>query len=239
MLKELIIPDLLVRTNVEEEILLMVLGGRKQSVDWLNSISFNECIWAIDSGVDSCFAAGIIPEKLVGDADSADPIAWQWALDNGVSVSKYPRDKDLTDFQIALTLLSQETKLEKRAVFLTGCFGGRFDHLWSTFISFLNFSEKYIPIGMADEREGIIFLNGEDSVQMFFNKKPQAISLIPLSKTCTGVSICGVRWPLNNVLLEYRNPYCISNSIEDGKDVVVSVEKGRLGVYWEWLDVRD
>ncbi len=42
------------------------------------------------------------------------PEAWKWAVDNGSDVSKFNKDKDLTDFQIALDLLSQKTRGKRR-----------------------------------------------------------------------------------------------------------------------------
>ncbi len=75
----------------------------------MRSLDLHISLWAVDSGVDPCFEAGILPDKLVGDGDSASPEAWQWAVDNGSDVSKFNRDKDLTDFQIALDLLSEKT----------------------------------------------------------------------------------------------------------------------------------
>ena len=238
VLRELVLQDLRIKTNNTNEILLMVLGGRKLSPSWLNAVHFNKCTWAVDSGVDCCFEAGMVPEKLIGDADSADPDAWQWARESGSMILKYDRDKNLTDFQIALDLLSKERSPEKKGVFLTGCFGGRFDHLWSTLVSFITRCDGYTPIGMADEKEGMIFLQGADSLELYFEKTPEAVSLIPFSPLCSGVSIEGVRWPLDKVRLEYGDPYSISNRIE-GKNAVISLEHGLLGVYWEWRGVRD
>jgi len=63
MLRELVLPDIRIRTNITNEILLMVLGGRTQSPSWLHGINFNKYTWAVDSGVNCCFKAGIVPEK--------------------------------------------------------------------------------------------------------------------------------------------------------------------------------
>ena len=158
-LKTIALPDLTIDTECSPDITLMVLGGRKPAPWWLSSIDFHRRLWAVDSGVDLCFDAGILPDRLVGDGDSASPAAWKWALDKGVDVSKFDRDKDLTDFQIALDLLSQKEGSEK-ALFVTGGFGGRFDHLWSTVISVWNCGAGIRPLGMADETEGMVFLHG-------------------------------------------------------------------------------
>ena len=233
-MKTIVLPDLTIETECDLNITLMVLGGRKPSVDWMRSLDLHISLWAVDSGVDPCFEAGILPDKLVGDGDSASPEAWQWAVDNGSDVSKFNRDKDLTDFQIALDLLSEKDLGKEKALFITGGLAGRFDHLCATVISFHNCGKNIKPIGMADENEGMIFLRGPEKLKIDFRRSPGAISLIPFTGESRGVSIKGVRWPLEDVCLEYGKPYSISNRLAEGKQAEVSVKEGTVGVYWVW-----
>ncbi|NLD04694.1 MAG: thiamine diphosphokinase, partial [Synergistaceae bacterium] len=157
-MRTIALPDITIEKECDLDITMMVLGGRKPSVCWMGAIDFYKSLWAVDSGVDPGFEAGILPDRLVGDGDSASPEAWQWAMDHGVDVSKFNRDKDLTDFQLALDLLSKKDERKEKSLFITGGFAGRFDHLWATVISFLNCEKNVIPLGMADEIEGLIFL---------------------------------------------------------------------------------
>jgi len=177
-------------------------------------------------------------KKLIGDADSADPEAWEWAYGSGSQVLKYEKDKNLTDFQLALDLLSEETARQKKGVFLTGCFGGRFDHLWSTFISFLKRSDRYVPIGMADEKEGLMLIDGPDFLELYFKKKTGSSITHSIFRFMYRGFNKRVRWPLDNVRLEYCNPYSISNRLESEK-IIISADSGRLGVYWEWCGAAD
>lgn len=233
-MKKIVLPDLIIEIECPDDITTMVLGGRKPSPEWLSSLDFLKNIWAVDSGIESCFDSDIVPDKLVGDGDSASPEAWQWAVDKGVDVSKYSMEKDRTDFQLALELFSEKAGNEEKSLFLTGCFGGRFDHLWSTLISFLSGEKNVRPLGMADEIEGMILLNGPGRLDLNFSKPPGAISLISFTTVSRGVSVEGVRWPLENVVLEYKDPYSISNRLSGGKKAGVSVTEGTVGVYWVW-----
>lgn len=233
-MRTIALPNITIEKECNVDITMMVLGGRKPSVSWLRTINFYRNFWAVDSGVDSCFEAGILPDRLVGDGDSASPEAWQWAVDNGVDVSKFNKDKDLTDFQIALDLLSGKDERKKRALFVTGGLGGRFDHLWATLISLLSCGKQVIPLGMADEIEGILFLHGPERLKMNFKRVPGAISLIPFSDESSGISIKGVRWPLEDVSLKYGKPYSVSNRLAGGMEVEISLNMGTLGVYWVW-----
>lgn len=233
-MKTIVLPDLIIETECGNDIILMVLGGRKPAPVWMKSVHFHKWLWAVDSGIDPCFSSGILPDKLVGDGDSASPEAWKWAVDNGVDVSKFDRDKDLTDFQLALHLLSQKDEGDEKTLFVTGGFAGRFDHLWSTVVSFLNCCEKIKPFGMADENEGMIFLKGPEALKINFSRPPGAISLISFTCESKGVSINGVRWPLRDVILKYGEPYSISNRLAEGMEAEVSVDCGTVGVYWAW-----
>lgn len=233
-MKTIALPDITIEKECDIAITMMVLGGRKPSVCWMRAIDFYNSLWAVDSGVDPCFEARILPDRLVGDGDSASLEAWQWAVDNDVDVTKFNKDKDLTDFQIALDLLSEKDERKEKALFITGGFAGRFDHLWATVISFLNCGKNLIPLGMADEIEGVIFMHGPEKLKIDFKKRPGAISLIPFTGEGSGVSIKGVRWPLKDVSLKYGKPYSISNRLAGGREVEISLDEGTVGVYWVW-----
>lgn len=230
MLKQIDFPNITIKMTIPTAISLMVLGGRKPSSEWLSSVSFYDDIWAVDRGLYYCTESGLIPDKLIGDGDSSDEDMWQDAKEKGVSIYKFNREKDYTDFQLSLNLFAEENY--GKSLFLTGAMGGRFDHLWSVIISFLYFSKKYVPVGIADDREGIVFLKDNDALQIEFKEKPLALSLISFSERCDGVFVDGVKWPLTSETLNYSNPYSISNEVCENKTVNIKLEKGLLGVYW-------
>lgn len=215
-----------------DETILMLLGGRSASPSWLYSLDFYQSCWAIDSGVESCRAAGIMPDRLIGDGDSASAESWNWAKDNGAEIHSYGSEKDLTDFQLALELLSNEAISAPKGVFLSNSFGGRFDHLASVVCSFIGWSDKYIPIGMADEKEALFLLRG-GAVEISFQRNPEAVSLIPFTDG-KGVSISGVRWPLENVFLERFRPYSVSNRPCGDWLIRASAAEGMIGLYCAW-----
>ncbi len=73
-MKTIVLPDLTIETECDLNITMMVLGGRKPAAEWMRSVDLHTAWnWAVDSGVDPCFEAGILPDKLVGDGDSASP----------------------------------------------------------------------------------------------------------------------------------------------------------------------
>lgn len=213
---------------------LLVLGGREPDAAWFAAAALGREVWAADRGVEICRKAGVIPEMLIGDCDSASQEGWEWAESQGVPCERYESDKDLTDFQLAVKIFCERNKTYAKKIFLTGAWGGRFDHLWSVVISFLNFPAPHIPFCIADESEGLALLAGPETIKFTFDGKPKALSLISFSEKCTGVSVQGVRWPLENAELRYAFPYAVSNRPAEGGELVVSCAEGRLGFYWVW-----
>lgn len=221
------------RTVIDGPPLILVAGGRPPKPDWLRKLAEDNDdppVWAIDRGIDSCRQAGIIPRRLLGDADSARPASWKWAERQGVPVDRFPAAKDLTDFQLALQL--SRTDYENRFLLATGSFGGRLDHAFSLLHSLTGDGR---PGCLADDQEVMIILRGGETAGIALREtadKVTALSLLPLSPSCSGVSIDRVRWPLERAELTRSLPYAVSNELlPEAKKISVSLTDGVLGIY--------
>jgi len=205
---------------------LLVLGGRAPDPDWLRKVSLGRETWALDRGADACRAAGVVPSRILGDFDSVSDGAREWAERMGAKTDRYTPDKDDTDFQLALRLLSGD-------VVVTGCWGGRFDHAFSNVFSSLGAMERGVRVlWFADEREVLFPLRGPAKLELDFEILPSALSLLSLTAFCEGVSIENVKWPLDEADLAQGSPREISN-VPLGRPVRVEVRSGVLGVYGE------
>ena len=203
---------------------LLVLGGRAPDPDWLRKVSLGRETWALDRGADACRAAGVVPTRILGDFDSVSDGAREWAERMGARADRYCPDKDDTDFQLALRLLSGD-------VVVTGCWGGRFDHAFSNVFSSLGAMERGVRVlWFADEREVLFPLWGPAKLELDFESPPSVLSLLSLTASCEGVSIENVKWPLDDVELAQGSPREISN-VPLGRLVGVEVRSGVLGVY--------
>ena len=232
------LPDITIEGGARGESapLVMVLGGRAPSPEFLASLARGCELWAVDRGVEACRAAGITPAVLIGDRDSGSAEGWRWAAERGAKTREYDSDKDLTDFQLALEIFADECKNSEKNIILTGALGGRFDHLWSLTLSFLNMTRAGVPFCMADDREGMIFVRGGEAYALAFSRRPKALSLLSFSSVCRGVNLGGVRWPLSDAELRCDFPYAVSNRVEGDGRVEISCAAGTLGVYWTWGD---
>ena len=216
----------------DRPILSLVAGGRPPQTDWLKqTAAHNTALWAIDRGLDSCHRAQLLPTRLIGDADSASSESWQWAERHGVPVDKFAPAKDLTDFQLALDISRQS--FPDSFLLVSGAFGGRLDHAMSLLFTLAHDGR---PCCLADEREVLLILRSGDKADITINDKSQgdltAVSLLPLTAKCDGLSINGVRWPLEGATLTQQLPYAISNEmLSSAKKISVSLTDGVVGVY--------
>ena len=205
--------------------ILFVGGGRAPNVDWFRKVVVERKIFCIDKGVELCRACELVPNFLIGDFDSAENSAVEWARAKNIPVEKYPADKDLTDTQLALNRAGEI--FSEHVALVTGCFGGRFDHLYSTIFTCAAIDRK---IFLADEREIVFYLRGGESAEVKFFKNPLAVSLLPMTNSCAGVTTKNLHWDLDGATLTQNFPNATSNRLDADK-ISVSVGRGTLAVY--------
>lgn len=204
--------------------ILYVAGGRTPSKDFFRAVAQGRKIFAVDKGIEICRACNILPEILIGDFDSAESTALSWAIENKIPIERHPVEKDFTDTQLALELLPKDF-----SAIITGIFGGRFDHLFSNIFSCAN----YENIFLADECEIIFYVKGGESAEVQFFQKPFAVSLLPISEICAGVTTKNLHWELSNATLKQNFPNAVSNRVESS-EIKISVGRGTLAVYFSF-----
>ena len=143
-----------------------------------------------------------------------------------IPVEQFPVDKDFTDTQLALR--RAEEIFGEHVAILTGAFGGRFDHLYSTIFTCAALNRK---IFLTDEREIIFYLRGGESTEIKFFKEPLAVSLLPITKICAGVETKNLHWELRAATLMQTFPNAVSNRA-DSDEIFIGVESGTLAVYF-------
>ena len=204
---------------------LLILGGRPPADRWLQEVSKNRSLWAVDHGLDCLYRNQLLPQHLIGDNDSASLSAQKWCSSHAVPIHQFPTEKDRTDTQLALEIVSKQP--DPFAV-ITGAFGGRFDHAFSTIFSC---ARADLTCCLADEKEILFFLKNDSSMSIQCNMLPSAISLLPCTAECNGVSINNVHWTLSNRNLPQSLPWAVSNELRKGDSFSVSLKDGILGIY--------
>ena len=219
------------------EEIICIGGGRAPEDHWLTQLIQQretddaKCrIWAIDRGINICRTLSRLPSHLIGDGDSAELFSWIWAKTEGTQIHSFPPEKDFTDTELALQIAAEQ--FTRPLVILTATFGGRLDHLMSTAAVA---AHAAISCVLADERETLFYLRAGEELTVTCESAPRAISLLPFTEECTGVTTHRLYWELQNACLKSRASLAISNKLapeyRGGKKFTVSIKTGVLGVY--------
>ena len=223
--------------EMERPPLVIVAGGRPPAISWLKKFLHGKEIWCADSGIVPCINAGFFPARIIGDGDSSPGDIIELAQKKGVMIDKYPSDKDFTDLQLALFRAGEEGY---SSVLVSGCWGGRFDHLWSVVHSAVWARERGTRVlAFADHDEVLFLLSGGEEWKINVTRRKGAVlSLLPLAGDCHGVSISGTRWSLEKISLLQAHLFSVSNRLLETENPRISVSEGILGVYFGWEKKR-
>lgn len=183
------------------------------------------CI-AVDGGLDYCGFLGVEPDRIVGDFDSVsgeerealERIARQ-TPDRILRLS--PR-KDDTDMLAALKYGLEQGYRDFRIYAGTG---GRLDHTLAN-IQCLLYLKNRGATGYLLDGAGMILALQNEAVH-FRRENEGLLSLFALGKRAEGVTIRGMKYPLEDATLTNDFPMGISNEFI-GEEAMVSVENGEL-----------
>ena len=170
-----------------------------------------------DGGIRSARDAGLRPDYQIGDWDSGG------APEPGVPCVTLPVEKDMTDLQAAA---EQALGMGCRELLLCGCTGGRLDHTASNLVLLEWIAGRGgLPV-MVDEDNEVRFLEGPVELRLANRPPYRYLSLIPLDRTLTGVTLRGLKYPLSDARLTRGDTLSVSNEPQ-GSEMTVSLVSGR------------
>ncbi len=184
--------------------------------DELSLIPENVYIICADGGYDHALRFGITPHLVMGDFDSAvnKPI--------DADIMEYPTRKDFTD-----TMLAAKRALDMGfdEILIYGALGGRPDHTFANYQT-LCFLEKQGVRASLIGSDSRIWLQTGGTVRRY-EKCEGYFSLFAFDGTCTGVTLKGTEYPLENAVITGDFPIGVSNHIT-ASYAEVSLETGCL-----------
>ena len=197
----------------------LIFGGGVYG-DEFPVITSDDFIIAADKGVEILTEKGLVPHITVGDFDSSSFIPTE-------NVIRLPVEKDVTD-----TFAAVETALEKGCdeIYIYGGMGGRPDHTFANYSLVASLSEKGIKAYLFGENYVISALSCEDVT--LSGIPGSTISFFSWTETCEGVTLKGVKYPLEGAVLTKNFALGVSNSFVD-EEAVASVERGILLIMQE------
>ncbi len=162
-----------------------------------------------DGGTAHCVALGLMPNVVVGDLDSIDPVLADRLATAGVLFERHAPAKDQTDLELALERALRDGASE---IILLGAAGGRLDQ---TLANLLILAQRPwpVPVKLVDERQVAQLLAGP--AQMVLDASVGAtVSAIPLSPIVSGITYSGLRYPLQDAMLALGSTRGVSNVVE-------------------------
>jgi thiamine pyrophosphokinase len=184
---------------------------------------------AADSGLDLAERLGLAADLVVGDLDSVSAGALARAREAGVTIEESPRDKDLTDLELAL--LAARSAGTSDLVVLGGA-GGRLDHL---------LANVAVLCGPLTEGMTVDAWIGDSRVQVLRDRVAVAgtpgseVSLLAWHGDVHGVTTTGMRWPLRDAVLSAGAAVGTSNVLE-GSAGEVTAHRGVASVTQRAVD---
>lgn len=207
---------------------VIVTGGRTE-------ISFGETyiktagaelLIAVDSGMEFFYKSGMMPHIVIGDFDSVRPetLAFFRAKEGIEWVELIP-EKDDTDTEAAIR---RTIERGYGRIHVLGATGSRLDHVFGN-IHLLGMGfGKGTEIIMADEHNRIRLITQGITIK----KEEQFgdyVSLLPFAGEVRGLTLKGMKYPLNDYDYPCYSSLGISNEII-GEEAVISFKEGALMV---------
>lgn len=191
--------------------------------DFLIKYSYNLVI-AVDGGLAAAENLKLKPDFCVGDFDSVSREAWEhFRRMSGIMWETHPPEKDQTDTELAINLALRQGAEE---IHIFGATGTRMDHTLAS-IGLLQIPLKAgIPCWLIDGHNRITMIDSETVLnrQDVFGKY---ISLIPYTEFVTGVTLTGLKYPLQNYTFVQGNSLGVSNEIAD-ETAVITIGRGQM-----------
>ena len=177
-------------------------------------------VLAADGGANTALACNVTPNGVIGDLDSVSARAKKVLTGKILHVPT----QDNTDMEKALHWL---IKHHFTHVTLVGFVGNRWDFSFGNMLALARFARK-LEICVAGNKWRMIPLIHNAKLVCPKNKR---VSIIPL-KTCTGVTLSGLKYPLKNAQLVPGTTRTLSNQTITTY-FKISFTRGTLWVYYE------
>lgn len=216
---------------------LVVAGGEVAPSDELAAMSRSASadqllVVAADGGLLNAQALQLAVDIVVGDGDSLPPATIDSLPGHGIEFQRHPVDKDASDTELALR---EALSRGAREVLVLGALGGlRFDHALANVLLLAASEWGNTPVALVDGETTVRILDGErdgerGSELEVVGAAGDLVSLLPLSEEVRGVTLAGLRYPLEGATLLRGSSLGLSNVLT-GDRARVRIDSGCLVV---------
>ena len=208
------------------ETVVVVTGAAPLHEDAVAEVPHDAVVLAADGALDHALVAGLTPSGLIGDLDSisADGLAW---AQHHATIAQHDPDKDHTDTELALQVALD---LAPHRLILISGGGDRLDHSLAAIGALGHPSLTSIPEidgWWGDQRFHVLHGPGKLTLEV---ETGAVVSLLATHGAAAGVTVTGVRWPLDDTDLPALVGHGVSNEVV-GEHVEIRLHGGVLTVF--------
>lgn len=205
------------------KILIFTNGENNLSREELEEILPVDKIICANGGTILALNMNLIPDIIVGDIDSIPNNVLEKIRGEKIEWKIYPKEKDETDLELAVR---EALKYNSKIIYFVGLLGRRIDHTLSNLFFLERVKGKGIEVLILDEKIRITLMLGREE-KIFWGNEGEIISLIPLSEKVEGITLEGLKYPLNNGVLYRSLTRGISNEFIS-KEAKIKISSGTL-----------
>lgn len=172
-------------------------------------------IIAADKGLNNLNKIGIKPDVIIGDFDSLGFVP------SGENIKRLPVEKDDTDVGFAVNYAFE---LGYKEFVIYGAIGGLLDHTVANLQLSAYISSKGGKSVFVGEN---VFVTSITNDTLKISNGKGRLSVFALSDRAEGVFLSGLKYPLENAVIENTFPIGVSNEFTD-KSAKITVKNGTL-----------
>lgn len=205
----------------------ILLGGELVRSPRLDAQVAGTRVIAADSGIRHARTLGLEPELWAGDFDSVT--REQRAEFAYVPQREFPSEKDMTDGELAV---AEAIALGATSLVFAGAFGGdRADHGYMHLAAAVGLSERGLDVLLTSgNQEGVPLLPGQPAT--FDYPAGTLFSVIGFTDI-EGLTISGVKWPLDRRNVPFGSSLTISNVVTDRLTIEILAGRAILIAHFE------
>lgn len=209
--------------------ILIITGGRIDD-SFLSQLVKKEkynLIIVADHGLYAADRLNLNIDYIIGDFDSVTESLLEKYRSSSTSIHTFPIEKDKTDTEIAIdfALMHMPTSID-----IVGATGSRLDHVLANIHLLMLPLQHGIQAALLDFNNKIYLKNKSFSIQKD-QQFGDYISFLPLGDKVSGLTLTGVKYPLNHISYMAGSSLGISNviieekaSIEFSEGILVAIE---------------
>ena len=190
-------------------------AGRMEKTSLLPQIQADDYLIAADAGLRNTAMLEVRPHLVMGDMDS---LAKEEVPDGSIL---FPVRKDDTDLMLAV---KKGIELGYREFLIYGALGGRLDHTYAAFQTLAYIMEHGCSGVLVDGHHWVTML---ENAELRVPDGYRHVSVFSYTGQCSGVTLKGLSYPLEDGCLDQNFPLGVSNSVES-QPASISVREGRL-----------